>query len=246
MDCPQPDLLPNLAMAVAASALETRFPGAACVFVAGSIMRGQGTTASDIDLVVLFPRLDKAWREAFCSDGFPVEAFVQDPSTLQHYLDQDARQGRPIMISMVAEGRIVGSDIGLARSWQARARAMLAAGPQGEIDPFLIYQVSELADDLRGLRPGAEVRAIAAHLYPRLIDLMLLGRGQWSGAGKWAPRRLLAADADLARTFESAMDMAQAGESAPLLTLCDAELARHGGPLFDGYRAFGVASSVRA
>ncbi len=244
MDRPQPALLPNLAMAVAATALDTRFVGAACAFVAGSIMRGEGTMGSDIDLVVLYPRLERAWRESFIADGFPVEAFVQDPSTLAHYLDEDARLGRPVMISMVAEGRIVGGDVALARHWQEKARARLAAGPAGEIDPSLLYQVGDLADDLRGLRPPAEVRAIAAHLYPKLGDLMLLGRRQWSGAGKWVPRRLLALGAETLGRFEAAMAQAQVGDGAALLALCEEELARHGGSPFDGYKALGVASRL--
>lgn len=244
MDRPQPALLPNLAMAVAAAALDTRFSGAACAYVAGSIMRGEGTAGSDIDLVVLYPRLDRAWRESFLSDGFPVEAFVHDPSTLQHYLDEDARLGRPVIISLVAEGRIVGGDVVLARQWQGKARAMLAAGPGGGVDADLLYQVADLADDLRGVRPATEVRAIAAQLYQRLADLMLRGRGEWSGAGKWIPRRLRSVGADLLADFEAAMSQAQAGDGAALLALCDAELARHGGSPFDGYRAPGVASRL--
>ena len=245
MDRPQPDLLPNLAMAIAVEALETRFPGAVCAFVAGSIMRGQGTVRSDLDLVVLYPRLDQAWRESFESNDMPVEAFVQDPSTLAHYLEQDVQSGRPIMISMVAEGRIVGTDIGLARHWQSRARGLLAAGPRQAVDSWLLYQVSDLADDLRGLRPASEVRAIAMQLYPKLADLMLLGQGQWSGNGKWVPRRLSALGQEARDGFEAAMTAAFDGDGAALLALCDAELARYGGPLFDGYKALGVTSTQR-
>jgi len=42
-------------------------------------MRGEGNDCSDIDLAVAFPNLPKAWRESFDMEGFPVEAFVQDP-----------------------------------------------------------------------------------------------------------------------------------------------------------------------
>jgi predicted nucleotidyltransferase len=244
VDRPQPELLPNLAMAAAAAVLETRYPEAASAFVAGSIMRGQGTVGSDVDLVVLYPQLERARRESFLAEGFPFEVFIQDASTLAHYFGKDVAAGRPVLISMVAEGRIVGHDIVGAKRRQAEARALLAAGPSPEIDRNLLYQVSDLAEDLRGLRPAEEVRAIAVQLYPRLADLMLVGRRHWSGAGKWVPRRLKALGGELNQAFDAAMSSALAGDGAALLALCQSELDRHGGPFFDGYSADGVASTL--
>ena len=63
------------------------------------------------------------------------------------------------------------------------------------------------------------MQAIAVTLYPKLIDLMLWGRGQWSGAGKWLPRRLRSADAALADQLATAMTLAAGGDGAALLAL---------------------------
>jgi hypothetical protein len=202
-------------------------------------MRGEGTTASDIDLVVVFPTLERAWRESFVQDGLPVEAFVHDPQTLKYYQHQDIANGAPIMVNMVASGTILGPEIEMARSIQAEAAEIIARGPaplSGSRYDTLRYQVTDLADDLRGERPPAEIAALAAHLYPKLADLMLLGRGVWTGRGKWVPRLLRRLDSDLAETFERAFRLAVQGESAPLLALADTELASHGGPYFAGYR----------
>lgn len=79
MNDSQQTSLVNRAIAAAESALAKHFDGAAFAFVSGSIMRGQGTKNSDIDLVVVFPALERAWREAFIEREFPVEAFVNDP-----------------------------------------------------------------------------------------------------------------------------------------------------------------------
>jgi predicted nucleotidyltransferase len=44
--------------------LDDRYPGADVIFLAGSLLRGEGTPYSDLDLVVIFERLHHAWRES--------------------------------------------------------------------------------------------------------------------------------------------------------------------------------------
>nr|WP_205931313.1 nucleotidyltransferase domain-containing protein [Rhizobium leguminosarum] len=235
----QKHVLAERALAVARHCIASRYAGAAFAYVAGSIMRGEGAVFSDIDLVVVFPSLQRAWRESFSADGFPVEAFVHDPQTLAHYFHQDADSGYPIMVNMVATGCIVGSDIDSARVIQAKAASMLAAGPKppaGADYDMLRYQVTDLADDLRGARPPEEVAAIAALLYQKLANLILLGRGAWSGRGKWAPRLMKKLDAQLAAEFDAAFRLAAAGDGARFLALADRELALHGGRYFEGFK----------
>ncbi|NKJ74004.1 nucleotidyltransferase domain-containing protein [Rhizobium leguminosarum bv. viciae] len=239
MDDIQKNILAERALAAARRCVASRYVGAAFAYAAGSIMRGEGTTFSDIDLVVVFPSLERAWRESFTEDGFPVEVFVHDPQTLAHYLHQDADSGYPIMANMVATGCIMGSDIDSARVIQAKAASMLAAGPKplaGADYDLLRYQVTDLADDLRGTRSPEEIAAIAALLYQKLADLMLLGRGVWAGRGKWAPRLMREFDAQLAAEFDAAFSLAAAGDGTRFLALADRELALHGGRYFEGFR----------
>ncbi|PSJ57663.1 nucleotidyltransferase domain-containing protein [Pseudaminobacter soli (ex Li et al. 2025)] len=227
------------AMEVARKCLETRFIGARYLFATGSILRGQGTSFSDIDLVVVFPKLERAWRESFILDGFPVEAFVHDSQTLAYYMEKDVEGGCPTMLSMVATGAIVGPSLKTALAIQTGARRALAEGPRPLAGPAydtMRYLLSDLADDLRGDRPGDEIAAIAALLYPLLIDFILIGRGQWTGRGKWGPRLLRQFDAHLGAAITQAFAAATRGDSEALLGLADAELERHGGRYFDGYR----------
>lgn len=234
------DHLIEAALATAQKCLATRFTGASHLFVAGSIMRGDGNAFSDIDLVVVYPKLERAWRESFVLDGFPIEAFVQDPETLAYFMQNDAERGVPVIIDMVANGVILGNAPAEAAAMQHRARQILAAGPKpltGAPLDTLRYILSDLADDLRAERPADEIAATAARLYPRLIDLMLLGRNQWTGNGKWGPRLLRRLDPRLAEIATEAFRDAAQGNAAALLSLTDRELARHGGPCFDGFRA---------
>ncbi|WP_137151170.1 nucleotidyltransferase domain-containing protein [Devosia sp. FKR38] len=228
----------DAALRAAQTCLATRFAGASHIFVAGSIMRGDGNAFSDIDLVVIYPTLDQAWRESFCLDGFPIEAFVHDAETLAHFVEKDVEGGAPVIVNMVAHGLIVGAP-GPANAMQQEARAILAQGPRplaGISYDTMRYFLSDLADDLRAERPADEIAAIAAQLYPRLIDLMLLGRHQWTGKGKWGPRLLRQFDPELAAHTVAAFRDAVQGKPEVLLALTDQELARYGGSYFEGYR----------
>src|SRR4026208_2569865 len=84
---------------------EDRYAGATAVFAAGSIVRGEGTPYSDLDLVVVYPHGACAWRESFLIRNLPVGAFVHDPETLNYFfLEVDRKAGVPSLPQMVVEG----------------------------------------------------------------------------------------------------------------------------------------------
>ncbi|WP_395448134.1 nucleotidyltransferase domain-containing protein [Aminobacter sp. UC22_36] len=233
---------------IAREIVRQRYSGAACAFVAGSIMRGQGTTSSDVDLVVVFDRLDAAWREPFVQGGFPVEAFVHDPSTLAWFMDEDARNGHPVLAHMVAEGQQVGDDEGLAQALKQDAAERMLRGPGSLADARskeLRYIITDLMEDLRGDRTAAEIRAISASLYQPLADLTLLGRGVWSGKGKWVPRLLHKQDSELAVQFDEAFRAAANGQGSILRAFTESELSRNGGAFFAGDRRQAPVSARR-
>src|SRR5690349_7126567 len=92
-------------LAVARLVVSQRYPGAAVAFAAGSLVRGEGTAYSDLDLVVVYPTLPAAYRESFRFDGLPVEVFVHDPGTLEYFfVEMDAASGIPALPQMVVEG----------------------------------------------------------------------------------------------------------------------------------------------
>ncbi|MDP9633762.1 UNVERIFIED_ORG: putative nucleotidyltransferase [Ensifer adhaerens] len=227
------------AVRTAETILNERYPGALFAIVASSILRGEGTPSSDIDLVVLHEHLSNAWRESFIAGGFPVEAFVHDFETLNWFVDQDLASGYPVLLDMVAGGTVVGRDIDRGLALQNEAKARLSCGPgplKAERRDMLRYQITDLLDDLRDRRPTAEMRAIAAALHQPLCDLALLGRGHWSGKGKWLPRLLQRLDPALAQRFDDAFRLAGEAQPDVLVTLAQDELERQGGPLFDGDR----------
>ena len=75
-------------VAVARTLLARRYPSAAVSFLAGSVIRGEHTATSDLDIVVVFDELPNAYRESLICDEWPVEVFVHDAETLRYFSEE--------------------------------------------------------------------------------------------------------------------------------------------------------------
>jgi hypothetical protein len=233
--------MPHPIIDVARRLVADRFTNANVAFAAGSIVRGEGTPFSDLDLVVVFERLDHAWRESFHFDGVPVEVFVHDPSTLEYFfVDVDARSGVPSLPQMVVEGVEVPGPTTLSRALKERAAAILEAGPpplDEETARRMRYFVSDVLDDLRAPRSRDELIGAGARLYEYLADYVLRSRSRWSGRGKAIPRALRRADPALGDAYCHAFTALFAhADPAPVVRLTEDLLREAGGPLFAGYK----------
>ncbi|MEM8613181.1 MAG: nucleotidyltransferase domain-containing protein, partial [Cyanobacteria bacterium P01_H01_bin.105] len=92
-------------IAIATKIQQDRYPNADVIFLAGSVIRGEGTATSDLDLVVIFQQIPAACRESFQFEGWPIEAFIHDPETLRcFFLEADRPTGVPSLPAMVSEG----------------------------------------------------------------------------------------------------------------------------------------------
>jgi hypothetical protein len=234
----------------AVAMLRERYAAADSAFVAGSVMRGEATATSDLDIVVLFAHLERSYRESFVRDGWPIDTFVHDEETIEYYFaEQDRASGVGAIMWMVRDGVPVPAETPLARRVKARANALLEAGPPPlsttEVE-YRRYTITGLLDDLAAPRNDGEARAIVASLYPLLGNLWLRNGGRWGANGKTIPRRLAVADADWARRFDAAFAAAFAGRHETLIGLADEILAPTGGRLFDGYSATSDAAWRRA
>ena len=115
---------------VTAKIQQERYPNANVIFLAGSVIRGEGTATSDLDLVVVFQQLSAAYRESFQFEGWPVEAFVHDPETLRYFFfEVDRPTGIPSLPAMVSEGIEIPQPSQLSKELKQLANDLLAAGP---------------------------------------------------------------------------------------------------------------------
>lgn len=217
------------------------FADAQVVFLAGSVMRGEGTPSSDLDVVVIHRKLPAAYRHSFVYKGWPVEAFVHDPETLKYFFwELDRPSGIPSLPTMVVEGKAVPKDNKLSRSLKSLAKAVITAGPPDWSETDIQrarYVITGLCDDIRTPRNPAELVASASSLYDVLANFYFRSNGRWSAKGKSVPRKLAEAHPAIARRFIKAFHAAfSAHRSSLILQLAETILGPYGGFLFDDYK----------
>lgn len=217
-----------------------RYAGAGVVFVGGSVVRGEATPASDLDVVVVYERLPNAYREAFVYGGWPVEAFVHDVETLERFFEMDRLRGLPALMSMVAEGVEVPEPSEFSARWKRRAVELLEAGPppwDEEESTLRRYRLTDWVDDMRFPRSADELLATGAYLYQDAAEFYFRTRGLWSAHSKTIPRRLRRTDAAFAEKFLRAFDaLFTEKRPEPAVALVAELLEPFGGPLFEGFR----------
>lgn len=234
---PKPDPI-----ATATGFVSRRYVEALAAFVGGSVIRGQGTATSDLDLVVVVATAPPApFRETQVFDEWIIEAFVHSRETLAIWAARDAADRKPVLAQLVTEGRII-ADRGPAASIRVEMQQLLDRGPaalSNEELERLRYGISDSADDLAGGPPGLERISVVASLVNDLIRLELETAGQWSGGGKWIIRRLAELDPVLSRRLTDAAAAALTDPTA-LVSLAEERLDHHGGRLMHGFRADGT------
>ena len=227
---------------VAKRALAKHYPGAIGGFVAGSIIRGEGTPTSDIDIAVLFDdTFEDVHRNSVIEEGWPIEFFVHNPQAQDFYFDKDRRRGMCIMPTMVATGIMISGEAGLLLQQKDKAVALIADGPppltKDESD-FRRYLIVDLADDLRGASDVGVRRATLALLHEHLADFHLRATNHWSGRGKSLLRVLEETDPSYRAKYDTAFQAGFVSDDVALvIALVEETLRPHGGPLWEGYRS---------
>ncbi|EKU99431.1 hypothetical protein Lepto7375DRAFT_1473 [Leptolyngbya sp. PCC 7375] len=228
-------------IAIATKIQQDRYPDADVIFLAGSVIRGEGAATSDLDLVVVFQQLPAAYRESFQFEGWPVEAFVHDPETLRYFFfEVDSPTGIPSLPAMVSEGIEIPQPSQLSRELKQLADNVLTAGPpvwdKDAIDRSR-YAITELIDDIRAPRSRAELIASGTQLYDAVANHYLRSRNLWSATGKTIPRRLQQVAPQFAAQFEDSFTALFAhGKTDELIGVVENMLMPEGGWLFEGYK----------
>jgi predicted nucleotidyltransferase len=219
---------------------DEKYPAANVILLAGSLLRGEGTPYSDLDLVVIFDQLPHAWRESFYFQGYPVEAFVHDSETLNYFLSESVRSNSPAMARMVLEGVEVPGPSEISQALKRIAADLIASGPpelSEEDERKWRYTITNLIDDIRQPRSREELVATGAELYETLANYYFRANGLWPAINKSIPRTFSQADPDLYSRFREGFDQLFIGGRVDnVITLAEEILKRRGGFLFDGYR----------
>ncbi len=221
--------------------LETRYQGAEVIFLAGSVTRGEANTYSDLDLVVVYPKVKNSYQESFFHREWPVEAAIHDPSTIRYFFEQIERpSGYSSIAEMIHEGLEVPGVTPLSESLKSLAQNFLQSGPEPmskEIIDDRRYHISVLLDDIREPRTLQELIATATLLYNEMAIFYFLSRGAWIARGKNIFKKLKKQDPVFSRRFAEAFDLLFAtGRPEKTIELAEDMLSTHGGILFADYR----------
>ncbi|MET9589117.1 nucleotidyltransferase domain-containing protein [Streptomyces sp. NPDC006539] len=227
-----------------------RFPDALAVILAGSTAAGRATASSDLDIAVLIGDGGETCRETIRFEGRVVELFIHTRAGLVDLFAADIAARRAVLQSMYATGLILIDTNGEARRARALAEADLRKGPP-PLEPETVetkrYGLTDALDDLADTGDHIERLAVAGFVLSAAADLLCDYQHAWIGGGKWLPRRLLQADAELgAALLEAHLHLCKSGDPGPMVNAASGILNLVGGPLREGYRRTwrGVIESV--
>lgn len=227
-------------IAVAEAFVGEEFPECDVAFLAGSVVRGEATSTSDLDIVIITSREGTPYRESFVRGGWPIEAFVHNERSYLDYFTSDRARYEPKLQQMCLEGIVLRDQSGLAERIKEEAHRQIEAGPEpptpDELER-LRYTLTDLLDDFVGTDREDEAYFIAHDLALASARLILLSNGRWLGGGKWLLRALHSFDPALAEQLATSMSrFFRSGEKAQLIAFAEGALASAGGRLFEGYR----------
>ncbi|WP_234447906.1 nucleotidyltransferase domain-containing protein [Viridibacillus soli] len=188
--------------------INTYFSNCHAAVLAGSVVRGEETLTSDLDIVVFDQMLDHAYRESTLFEGWPIEVFVHNLSSYKDFFESDCDQARPSLPRMVAEGFVL-KDKGILVKIKEEAQNLLQKGPaKWTTDTIDLkrYFITDALDDLSGANNRGEEIFIASHLAELLSEFYLRTNGQWVGNSKWIVRSLKQFDKEFANRFVDIFD----------------------------------------
>ena len=86
------------------------FPNCQGALLAGSVVRGEATETSDLDIVIFDNNLSSSYRESLIEYGWAIEVFVHNLTSYKQFFEMDYERARPSMPRMVSEGTILKDD----------------------------------------------------------------------------------------------------------------------------------------
>ncbi|WP_405066150.1 nucleotidyltransferase domain-containing protein [Kribbella sp. NBC_01510] len=222
---------------VARRLVEEEFPGARAAWLGGSVVRGDASPTSDLDITVLLDGPPAPMRKSLVYGGWPVELFVHTEKSLAYFSGKDQERRQPTMMRLVGESVVLLDTDGSGVRLQESCRAEVAAGPTplntAELD-LLRYTITNLLDDLSDAS-GDERTAIASVLWQDAARLLLTGARHWSGTGKGLLREVVAYDSTHDTDHARALMQGVRADDDSLVEEVDRILAVYGGRLFAGF-----------
>ncbi|SDQ79261.1 Nucleotidyltransferase domain-containing protein [Virgibacillus subterraneus] len=218
--------------------INMQFPNCDGGLLAGSVVRGEATETSDLDIVIFDDNFSSSYRESLIDLGWKIEIFAHNLISYKAFFKSDYERARPSMPRMVSEG-IVLKDNGVVEAIKNEANELIAKGPEQWLTETIEtkrYFITDTLDDFIGCDSRAEGIFIANTLAELVSEFVLRTNHRWIGASKWIVRSLRDYDVEFAERFVKAFDdFYKTGEKKQLIQFVDIVLLPYGGRLFDGF-----------
>ncbi|MFJ8063670.1 nucleotidyltransferase domain-containing protein [Psychrobacillus sp. NPDC096426] len=214
------------------------FPNCDGALLAGSVVRGEATETSDLDIVIFDQTFSACYRESLIDFDWRVEVFVHNLNSYEVFFESDRKRARPSLPRMISEGIIL-KDSGVIGPIKSEAEKLLSNGPEKwsvETINTKRYFITDTLDDFIGSNDRAEEIFIANTLAELASEFVLRTNNRWIGASKWIVRSLKSYDVQFAAQFVEAFDtFYRNGSKHKLIKLMDDILLPYGGRLFNGF-----------
>ncbi|ALC90653.1 nucleotidyltransferase [Bacillus sp. FJAT-18017] len=214
------------------------FPSCDGALLAGSVVRGEATETSDLDIIVFDKKIVSSYRESIIDFDWHIEVFVHNLISYQDFFESDYKRARPSLPRMVSEGLVI-KDNGVVDSIKIQAEQLLAKGPEKwsiETITTKRYFITDTLDDFIGCNERAEGIFIANALAELVSEFVLRTNNRWIGASKWIIRSLKQYDVKFTEQFIVAFDVFyKNGDKTEIIKLVDDVLYPYGGRFFNGF-----------
>ncbi|PEJ57500.1 nucleotidyltransferase [Bacillus sp. AFS002410] len=218
--------------------INKHFPTCNGALLAGSVVRGEATETSDLDIVIFDQNLQSSYRESLIEFGWDTEVFVHNSSSYKAYFESDYKRARPSLPRMVSEG-IVLKDEGIMNDIKKEANDLLNNGPEKWSDETIKmkrYFLTDALNDFIGSSIRGEELLIANTLAELASEFVLRTNRKWIGSSKWIVRALKQYDEGFAIRFIEAFDLFYTtGNKNRIIDLVNEILRPFGGKLFEGF-----------
>jgi hypothetical protein len=214
------------------------FPSCQGALLAGSVVRGEATETSDLDIIIFDDNTLSSFRQSIIDFNWAIEVFVHNLSSYKYFFESDYQKARPSLQRMVSEGLII-KDNGVIEKVKDEADKILREGPEKwsfEVIKIKRYFITDALDDFIGSNNRAEELMIANTLADLVQEFILRTNGCWIGSSKWVIRELKKFNPDFTNHFVNAFDtFYKIGDKTKVIKLVDEILEPFGGRLFDGF-----------
>ncbi|MGP4040942.1 nucleotidyltransferase domain-containing protein [Gracilibacillus sp. D59] len=222
----------------AAKFIQRHYENCEGALLAGSVVRGEATKTSDLDIVIFDRNIQSSYRESLFELGWNIEVFVHNLTSYKDFFASDCERARPSMPRMVMEGEVI-IDKGIITSIKNEAKELLDKGPakwSTETVNTKRYFITDALDDLIGSDDRAESIFIVNTLAEQLGEFVLRTNNRWVGDSKWVIRSLKNYDKGFTVRFIDAFDtFYQTNKIDKIIILVDEVLNPYGGRFFDGF-----------